>query len=185
MQAPAPKSVQELRSFLGLLNYYGKFLTNLSTILQLLNTLLQKNHKWHWSSECQQALQTAKDNLTTSKTLVHYNSTLLIKMAADASAYGMEGVTSHVLPNGTERPITFASRTLTASERNYAQLEKEALALIFGVKRFHQYLYGRHFTLVTDHKPLMAILGPKKGIPLLAVARLHAGLSFWPLTDTK
>ena len=171
--APAPKNVQELRSFLGLLNYYGKFLPNLSTTLHPLNALLQQNHKWHWSAECQQAFQTAKDNLTTSKVLVHYDPALPMKMAADASAYGVGAVISHVLPDGTERPIAFVSRTLTASERNYAQLEKEALALIFGVKRFHQYLYGRHFTLVTDHKPLTTILGPKKGIPSLAAARLQ------------
>ncbi len=74
------------------------------------------------------------------------------------------------LPDGAERPICFASRTLTASERNYAQLEKEALALVFGTKKFHQYLYG---TLITDHKPLTAIFGPKKGIPSLAAARLQ------------
>ena len=59
------------------------------------------------------------------------------------------------------------------SERNYAQIEKEALALVFGVQHFHQDLYGRKFTLVTDHKPLMTILGPKKGIPSLAAARLQ------------
>ena len=63
--------------------------------------------------------------------------------------------------------------SLSASERNYAQLEKEALALIFGIKKFHQYLFGRKFTLITDHKPLMTILGPKKTLPQLAVARLQ------------
>ena len=80
---------------------------------------------------------------------------------------------SHVLPTGEEKPVAFVSRTLSSSEKNYAQIEKEALALVFGVKRFHQYLYGRKFTLLTDHRPLTTILGPKKGIPPIAAARLQ------------
>ena len=72
-----------------------------------------------------------------------------------------------------ERPIAYTSRTLTASERNYSQLEKEALSLVFGVQKFHQFLYGRDFTLCTDHKLLTTILGPKKGIPPIAAARLQ------------
>ena len=85
----------------------------------------------------------------------------------------MGAVISHVFSDNSEHPIAFASRTLTASERNYSQLEKEALALIFWVQKFHRYLYGRKFNLITDHKPLTTILGPKKGIPSLAAARLQ------------
>ena len=77
------------------------------------------------------------------------------------------------MDDGQERPIAFASRTLSASEKNYAQVEKEALSLVFGVKRFHQFLYGRKFTLVTDYKPLQAILGPKSAVPTLAAARMQ------------
>ena len=108
-----------------------------------------------------------------STVLAHYNPDLPLRLAADASAYGIGAVISHVMPNGEERPIAFASRILQPSKCNYAQLEKEALALIFGIKKFHQYLFGRRFTLITDHKPLLAILGPKKGVPSLAAARLQ------------
>ena len=81
---------------------------------------------------------------------------------------------THFFPtSGSEHPIAYVSRSLTPSEQDYAKVEKEALALVFAVKKFHQYLYGRVFTLVTDHKPLLAILGPKKGIPSLAAARLQ------------
>ena len=80
-------------------------------------------------------------------------------MAADASVYGVGAVISRVFSDESERPILFASCTLTSSEKNNTQLEKEALSLIFGAKKFHQYLYGRMITLITDHKPLTAILG--------------------------
>jgi predicted aspartyl protease len=173
VHAPTPNNVQQLRSFLGLTNYYGKFIPNLSALLHPLNSLLRTKQKWDWSSDCDKAFEEIKKQLTSAKVLTHYNPALELTLAADASAYGVGAVISHVLPDGNERPIAFASRTLTASERNYAQLEKEALALIFGVKNFHRYLYGRMFTLITDHRPLTTILGPKKGIPSLAAARLQ------------
>ena len=173
VETPAPRNVSELRSFLGLLNYYGKFLPNLSTLLHPLNNLLQHEHRWKWIKDCAKAFQQAKDALITSQVLLHYDSALPIRLAADASAYGVGAVISHVLPNGNEKPIAFVSTTLSPTEHNYAQIEKEAVALIFGVKKFHQYLYGQKFTLVTDHKTLLASLGPKKGISSLAAARLQ------------
>ena len=173
LRAPDPENLQQLRSFLGLLNYYGKFIPNLANIVHPLNQLLQKDAKWTWTSDCVQAFTAAKQALNSSKVLAHYDPSLPITMAGDASAYGIGSVISHILPDGSERPIAFASQTLSSSEKNYCQLEKEALSLVFGVKNFHQYLYGRKFTLITDHKPLLAILGPKKGIPPLAAVRLQ------------
>ena len=80
---------------------------------------------------------------------------------------------SHVYPNGDECPVAYASRTLSSAEQNYLQIEKEALSLIYGLRKFHQYLYARYFTIVTDHKPFLAILGPKKNIPTLAALRMQ------------
>ena len=132
-----------------------------------------KDATWNWNQNCQQSFDQAKSTLVSSDVLIHYDPNLQIRIAGDASAYGVGAVIAHVLPDGSERPVAFAPRTLTSSERNYAQVEKEALSLIFAVKHFHAYLYGRSFTIITDHKPLTAILGPKSGIPPLAAARLQ------------
>lgn len=80
---------------------------------------------------------------------------------------------SHVINDGTERPIAFASRTLTETEQKYAQIDKEALSIIWGVKKFHMYLFGRPFTLYTDHQPLTSIFHPRKSIPVVTAARLQ------------
>ena len=146
---------------------------NLATLLNPLNLLLKDGAEWVWTEECSQAVKEAKQLLSSAPVLAHYDPALPIKMAGDASAYGIGAVISHVYSDGSERPISFASRTLSPSEQNYSQIEKEALSLIYGIKKFHAYLYGRRFTLVTDHKPLLTVLGPKKGIPPMAAARLQ------------
>ena len=112
--------------------------------------------------------QECKKLLSTAPVLAHFDPALPIKMAGDASGYGIGAVISQTYPDGKERPIAYTSRTLSSSERNYSQIEKEALSLIFGVKKFYTYLYRRKFTLVTDHKPLITVLGPKNGIPPMA-----------------
>ena len=150
-QAPGPENVQQLRSFLGLLNYYGKFIPSLASIVHPLNQLLQKDTKWQWTQNCAKAFSEAKQALKSSQVLVHYDPSLPITLAGDASAYGIGAVISHVLPDGSERPIAFASHTLSASEKNYSQLEREALSLVFGVKKFHTSLYCRQFIVITNH----------------------------------
>ncbi|XP_057691299.1 uncharacterized protein K02A2.6-like [Corythoichthys intestinalis] len=173
VDATAPENVSQLRSFLGLLNYYRRFIPNLASLLKPLHELLCKDVKWKWTNECNKAFRNAKNALISSEVLTHFNPSYPIQLACDASPYGVGSVISHVFPNGDERPIAFASRTLNKAESNYAQLEREALSIIFGVRKFHQYLYGRKFTLLKDHRPLTTILGPLAGIPSLAAARLQ------------
>ena len=105
--------------------------------------------------------------LTSDAVLVHYNTKKQLRLSCDASQYGMGAVLSHAV-NGEERPIAFAPRILSKAERNCGQVEKEALALIFGVKTFHKYVYGQQFIMVTDHKPLLSILNPKAAVPSIA-----------------
>ena len=173
VNAPSPSNVTELRSFLGLLNYYGRFMKNLSMQLRPLHELLKRESVWKWTSDCEAAFKSAKDQLLQSTIVVHYDTRKPLKLACDASPYGVGAVISHVMENGEEKPIAFASRTLTEAESKYAQIEKEALSIIFGVKKFHKYLYGRKFSLITDHKPLLAILGPQSAIPTLAALRMQ------------
>ncbi|GFX07003.1 uncharacterized protein K02A2.6 [Trichonephila clavipes] len=97
---------------------------------------------------------------------------LSLTLASDASPVGIGCVLSHVYPDGSERPIAFASRTLSGSEKKYSQIDKEALSIVWAVRKFYLYLKGRRFTLITDHKPLIAIFGSKRGLPVLAATRL-------------
>ena len=108
--------------------------------------------------------------MTSRQVLSHYDSAKPLIMSCDASPYGIAAVLSHRMPNGNDRPIAFASKTLTPAERNYYHLKKEALAIIFGFKKFHEYCFGRFFTIQMDHKPLLGLIGEKKGIPFNSAA---------------
>ena len=177
-EAPQPHNVAELRSFFGIINYYGKFLPNLSAKLTPLYQLLKKNVKWQWNKQHATAFATAKNALQDDTLLVHYDSTRPLVLACDASPYGLGAVLSHVMDNGQERPVAYASRTLTAAEKNYSQLEKEALGVVFAVQKFHNYLYGRHFIIESDHRPLSYLFGNSKAISPTASSRIIR----WTLT---
>nr|XP_003708371.1 PREDICTED: uncharacterized protein K02A2.6-like [Megachile rotundata] len=171
--AKRPEDRTQLQSFLGLVNYYGRFLPNLSAILHPLYNLLQKDVKFIWNNECDRAFCLVKKHICSPNVLAHFNTKLPLVLATDASPYGVGAVLSHKYPDGSERPIQFASQTLTKTQRKYSQIDKEAYSIIFGVKKFYQYLYGRKFTLITDHKPLLQIFNPDKALPSLTTTRMQ------------
>ena len=170
--APSPTNVTSLKSFLGLIMFYSRFLKNHSTVLAPLNNLLKKNVHWKWTRTEEEAFVNAKKLLVDSKTLVHYDDSLPLYLACDASSYGAGAVLSHYI-DGVYRPIAFASCTLTKAQCNYSQMDKEAFSIIFGLKRFRQYLLGRIFTILTDHRPLLTLFGPDRPVPVHAAARIQ------------
>jgi hypothetical protein len=172
-EAPAPSNTQELKAYLGLLNYYSKYCYNISHQLSPLYDLLKKDRKWFWGPREKSAFENSKEILSSEKLLVHYQPSLPITLTCDASPRGVSAVMSHIMPNGSERPIMYASRSLSIAERNYSQNDREGLAVVFGVKKFHKFLYGLHFTIKTDNKPLIGLFGENKQIPEHASPRIQ------------
>ena len=173
MEVPCPSNPKQLNAYLGLITYYAKFLPNLSSLLTPLYKLLQKDNTWKWGEEQQHVFEKSKELLTSSNLLIHFDPKLQIVLACDASNYGIGAVLAHRMADGSERPVAYASRSLTKAEKNYSQLEKEGLSCIFGVTKFHSYLFGHPFHLVTDHKPLLALLNEHKPTSPQASARVR------------
>ncbi|UYV84832.1 K02A2.6-like, partial [Cordylochernes scorpioides] len=174
---PKPENKKELQSFLGLLNFYSKFLKDRTTVLEPLHRLLNKRNCWKWKEVEDRAFREAKNLIQSDLVLTPYDARKPLVLACDASPFGVGAVLSHV-EEGIERPIAFASRTISQTERRYAQIDKEALAIIFGISKFYKYLYGRDFKIITDHKPLLGIFNPNKPIPQMLSQRMMR----WSLT---
>ena len=138
-----------------------------------MNKLLRKDAQFCWSSECEDSFNKIKEALTSAEVLAHFDPQVPLGLACNASTVGIGAVLYHRYDNGTERPIAYASKALTKAEQNYSQIEREALSLVYGVKKFHKFLFGHKFTLLTDHKPLLTIFGPKSGIPEMAASSLQ------------
>ncbi|XP_054723702.1 uncharacterized protein K02A2.6-like, partial [Uloborus diversus] len=154
-----------------MITYYSKFLPNASSITYPLRYLLKKNVKFHWSANCEAAFLKLKNEISSDRVLMLYHPNLPITVACDASPTGIAGVLSHMV-KGVEKPVSFASRSLTAAEQNYCQLDREALAIKFAVQKFHNYIFGREFTLITDNRPLYRIFHHDSHIPLMISSRL-------------
>ena len=116
-------------------------------------------------------MKKSKELLLSSQVFTHFDPKMEIRLACDASDYGIGAVLSHVTADGAEKPVGFFSRTLSDTERKYSQIEKEALSCVVGVTRFHSYLWGHTFTLQTDHKPLLTLFNESK--PMQAANRIQ------------
>lgn len=170
---PAPSSVEEVRTFSGMVNFYGRFIENLSGLMHPLYELLKSDGEFKWDKKCQSAFEKVKAEMQSEKVLCHFDPSLPVILATDASPVGVGATLSHRYPDGSERPIQHASQSLSEVQRKYSQIDKEAYAAIFGVKKFHQFLYGRKFTLILDNKPIMQIFSPQKGLPTLTATRMQ------------
>ena len=169
---PALYNVTQLRSFLGSVKFYNKFLPDLSTISGPLYHLTEKNTKWKWDQPQEDTFKKLKQMLTDNTVPAHLDPSCPMGIPCDASDAGVEAVLFHRYKDNTKRPIANASKTLTASQKRYPQIQKEALSIIFALKKFHQILYGRKFILVTVHKPLISMFEPNTATPEVNVIYL-------------
>eukprot|EP00731_Ephydatia_muelleri_P028340 Em0019g1213a len=158
---PVPSDIKELRQFLGLTNYYRRFIKGYSSIAEPLHTLTRKTEGgFKWNSECQNAFQHLKHLLVSPPILAYPQFQLPFVVASDASGCAIGAVLSQE-HEGEEKVIAYWSRQLSKAERNYSTIEREALAVVAAVKEFFPYLYGKPFNLLTDHNPLTSLRGLK------------------------
>ncbi|KAK3084719.1 hypothetical protein FSP39_017965 [Pinctada imbricata] len=152
IKMPEPTDAQGVRRFLGLVQYVGKFIPNLSDLSAPLRDLTKNDVAWHWDKPQQESFDNLKKVLTSTPVLKFYDLNKEVTISVDASSKGLGAVLLQ-----DKQPVAFASRALTETQTRYAQIERELLAVLYGCEKFHHYIYGRTVTIETDHKPLLAI----------------------------
>ena len=157
---PIPQNLSDLRRFMGMINQFGKFSNKLAELTEPLRQLLSKKNSWIWGHAQDQAFAKVKSELMKPTVLALFDVNADLKVSADASSFGLGAV---LLQNSNSRwqPVAFASRVMSDTERRYAQVEKEALAITWACEKFSTYILGKKFMIETDHKPLVPLLGTK------------------------
>ena len=151
---PVPKDLTHLRGFICTVNYLARYLPKLSAVSEPLRQLLKKDVEFLWTDERLKSFNEVKQLVTSATELHYYDPKIPVTLQCDASQYGLG---ASLIQNG--QPVAFASRSLSSAEKNYAQIEKELLAIVFGALRYDQLIYGLPVVYVeTDHKPLESIL---------------------------
>lgn len=149
----SPNNKKQLQIFLGMVNYLRKFIPNMADIASSLHLLLKKDVEWIWTEVHEKVFDNIKKKITEAPILQNFNSKLPIVVQCDASK---DGIGCCLLQNN--KPVCFASRSLTQSERNFSQIEKELLSVVWATKKFHYFIYGHKITIINDHKPLECLL---------------------------
>lgn len=154
---PTPKDADATKRFVAFANYYRRYIKNFAHIAAPLNNLSRKGVPFEWSTDCQLAFDTLKGMLINPPILQYpnFSTNNIFSLKTDASGFAIGAI----LSNDDDKPIAYASRTLNKSERNYCTIEKELLAIVWAVKHFRPYLYGRKFKIFTDHRPLIYLFG--------------------------
>lgn len=158
---PIPKTQREIKSFLGLLGYYRKFIQNFSNITKPFTECLKKGRRIRFDERYVKAFETCKDLLTNDPILQYPDFSKPFNLTTDASDFALGAILSQGTI-GADKPICYASRTLTDTELNYSTIEKELLAIVWATKYFRPYLFGRKFKIITDHRPLTWIMSLKE-----------------------
>lgn len=177
LDMPCPNNADDVKRFLGMVTYYARFIPNISSITTPLRHLLKKDSRFKWTKDCAKSFDILKKELASERVLTSYNPGLPLQVACDAGPTGIAGILSHIV-DGHEKPIAYASRALTSAEQNYSQLDREALAIVFAVQHFHEYLFARSFKLITDNQPIMRIFHQTAKLPQMTSARLQRYAAF-------
>ena len=152
-EMPTPTCKQDAQRLLGMVNYLGQFIPNLSEITAPIRALLRQEILWNWNHEQENAFSNLKHILTASPVLAFFDINKPVQLQVDASSHGLGACLTQL-----GHPISYASRSMNSAETHYAQIEKELLAIVFGCERFNQFVYGRKIHVKSDHKPLESIL---------------------------
>ena len=175
--APRPETPKELRSFLGLTGWFSRFVDSYAEVVRPMAELLKKDTPFEWTANINRSFQAIKKMVSGSPMLKPFCQELPTVVTSDASDRGAGAVLTQVQPDGSEHPVAFWSRTFTDTERRYSVSEREALSAVQAVERWRVYLWGRKFTLRTDHSALITLLSPKfSGRAGARIARWQARL---------
>ena len=164
-KSPRPHNLKSVRSFLGLSGYYRRYIPRYSEIARPLTSLTKKHAQFCWTDDCQRAFDTLKKLITTPPVLVHPDPNKSFTLWTDASAYGTGGVLCQVDEHDCHRPVHFLSGKFTAAQRKWSTYEREFYAVVKALSTFRPILYGRPFTVFTDHAPLTYIRGAQHSNP--------------------